>query len=457
MTRNRFISGVVILTFLAVVLIVATQPKREHGPAALTAIDTVPVETVEQPAQQPAPPPEPSPAYAGIVRKNTSFFDLLTACGVTPQEINTIAKKSKAVYDFRRIYPGQSYSLYTDSVGCFDRFTLELDDVSYIEVNRDGGDFSTERKEYPFEVEVKSASGLIQHSLYATIIDQSLPLELGAKLADIFAWDIDFFTDVRKNDYFRVIYEEKRRNDLPEDERGAAIGDIIAAEFNTRGVSHYAFLFENETDLPDYFDLNGKSLRKQLLKAPLSYTRISSRFSRRRYHPVLHHYAPHYGIDYAAPTGTPVMTTGDGTVMVAGYRRGNGNYVKIRHNSSYITYYLHLSRFAKGIKAGIKVKQGQVIGYVGATGYATGPHLDYRVKKYGRFVNPRSIKLPPAKPVSEHNMAQFHTLRDSLIADMQLIPIADWRTEHFAGRGPLPTDPNPMKTDEHNAHQSAAH
>ena len=371
-------------------------------------------------------PVEPEPTFSGTVGKNTSFFDLMLECGLSPQEIKEIEKSSKKVYDFRRIYPGQEFKFYADRMGGLNRLNFAISDESYIEIKKCEGELLTERKEYPFDIEHRAGSGIITHSLFLSLQEQDLPLEVGARLTDIFAWDIDFFTDIHKNDYFRFIYEVKTRDDGLQKS-----GLIIAAEFNTRGESHYAFLFENEDGLPDYFDYNGKSLRKQLLKAPLSYTRISSSFSRRRYHPVLHHYSPHLGIDYAAPTGTPVQATGDGTVMVATRNKANGKYVKIRHNNNYISYYLHFSRFGKGIKSGVKVKQGQVIGYVGSTGYATGPHLDYRVKKNGRFVNPRSIKLPPAEPVSKENMAAYSELRERFVISLGRIPIEDSRTRHY--------------------------
>jgi murein DD-endopeptidase MepM/ murein hydrolase activator NlpD len=229
-----------------------------------------------------------------------------------------------------------------------------------------------------------------------------------------------------------VIYEEKRPLDGPDRKERTRIGKIISAEFNTEGTSHYAFLFNNGGDFADYFDEEGKSLRKELLRAPLSYTRISSSFSRRRFHPILHRYAPHMGIDYAAPEGTPVMSTGDGVVLAAARKKANGNYIKIKHKNNYISYYLHLSRFANGIKQGAKVAQGQVIGYVGATGYATGPHLDYRIKKDGRFVNPRSLELPPAKPVSPEMMAAFDLLKSEQIAILQEIPVKDPRNRYYA-------------------------
>ncbi|MBU8922815.1 MAG: M23 family metallopeptidase [Bacteroidales bacterium] len=241
------------------------------------------------------------------------------------------------------------------------------------------------------------------------------------------------------------------------DQYGApGIGKILSAEFNTSGESHYAFLFESQDGFPDYFDEKGKSLRKQLLRAPLSYSRISSSYSHRRLHPVLHTYRPHLGIDYAAPTGTPVMTTGDGTIMTASRTRANGNYIKVKHNRNYISYYLHLSKFAKGIKAGVKVLQGQVIGYVGATGIATGPHLDYRVKKNGKFVNPLRLKLPPAKPVQADKMEEYKLFASARIDRIRQIPIRDPRGEYFVeGKEPDSTDDTSTDSRLEKGHSSA--
>jgi murein DD-endopeptidase MepM/ murein hydrolase activator NlpD len=438
--RDRIISAVITVAVLGALLLMAVRREPETTKVAETTPTSA--DSVTAPLTAPGPPP---PTFSGSVGKNTSFFDLMLACGITPQEIREIARKTKKVYDFRRIYPGQKYELFTDEDGQLAHLTFTINEDSFVEVRRDSSGVIAERKRFPYETEIKIASGLITQSLYVTIQEQGLAPDLLGRITDIYAWDIDFFRDIQKNDYFRVIYEEHTRSDT-----GAKrVGNIIAAEFNTRGKSHYAVLFENEPDLPDYFDDTGRSLRKQLLKAPLSYTRVSSAFSRRRYHPVLHRYTPHYGIDYAAPVGTPVMATGNGTVLVAGYRRGNGNYVKIRHNSNYITYYLHLSRFAKGIRKGAKVNQGQVIGYVGATGYATGPHLDYRVKKNGRFVNPRRLKLPPAQPVSKENMASFLVLKETMIAELHQISIKDSRTQYFTDSGkPEPTIKNTPGDDD---------
>ncbi len=437
MSRDKRITVlVVIAAVLAAVLITSSNRERAaEEPLTAGASMQGPVPELLE-AAVPVPPRVPD--HSGAVKKNSSFSDLMTSLGVSHQQIHDMVKKAEPVYDLGRIRPGQKYEVFRGEDGGIETIRLSTsDETAYVEIACGPEGIDVERREYPFEVSVREASGLITHSLFTAITEQGLPQALGARLVDIYAWDIDFFTEIQKNDYFRVIYEERRMLDGPDHEEKTSIGRIIAAEFNTSGESHYCFLFNNNDEFADYFDYDGKSLRKQLLRAPLEYTRISSGYNRKRFHPVLHSYAPHLGIDYAAPTGTPVMSTGDGTVITASRTKANGNYVKIRHHNSYISYYLHLSRFGKGVKAGSKVKQGQVIGYVGATGYATGPHLDYRVKKDGRFVNPRTLKLPPAEPVSGANMAAFTASRDSLLAVMRSVPVRDPRGEYFAEGGSL--------------------
>jgi len=241
---------------------------------------------------------------------------------------------------------------------------------------------------------------------------------LTAKLADILGSDIDFRRDLREGDNFRVLYEEVWR-----DGRQIRTGTVQAVEFTARGRTRRAFLLDDGAGDPTYFDENGAALQKGLLRAPLQYSRISSEFSYRRFHPVLGKMMPHLGIDYAAPLGTPVKAAGDGVVLEASARGGNGKYIHLRHaNQSLETYYLHLSRFAKGIRSGAHVKQGQVIGYVGATGYATGPHLDYRIKLNGKFVNPRTIKAPAAEPLRGERQARFREHATQLAATLAALP-----------------------------------
>ena len=218
------------------------------------------------------------------------------------------------------------------------------------------------------------------------------PLQLAPKMNDVFGWEIDFNRDLRPGDTFRVVYEEVWKNG-----RFLRTGPILAAECTNRGHAHRAYRFDDS----GYFDADGRNLQKQLMRAPLEYSRISSNFTYRRLHPVLKRYMPHLGVDYAAPVGTPVWAAGDGVITEIGRKSGNGRYIRIRHkNQEYQSWYLHLSRFAKGMRKGTQVRQGQVIGFVGATGYATGPHLDFRIQRNGSWVNPRTLKLPAANPVS---------------------------------------------------------
>ncbi len=361
-----------------------------------------------------------TPQFAGIVSRNMSFFDLMMNCGLDAPSIKLIEKAARNVYDFRRIYPGQKYEVYAAEDGSIEGMQFSVGDTSYIDISIKDGDISAEKKVYEFNTHLRTASGTITNSLYLACKEHEIPIDVADQIANVFAWDIDFHREMQRGDFFRVIYEERVRFDGMK-----KIGRIVAAEFNNQGKSHYAFMFRNENGKPDYFDENGKSLRKQLLKAPLSYSRISSNFSHRRFHPVLKRYAPHLGIDYAAPVGTPVMATGDASVLETGNNGANGRYVKLRHANDYTTYYLHLSRFAKGIRPGARVRQGEVIGYVGSSGRSTGPHLDYRVKKGNTFVNPRKISLPPAAPVTNTNMAAFIDYRDRHLARLASVRVDD--------------------------------
>ncbi|HDH50186.1 MAG TPA: M23 family metallopeptidase, partial [Nitrospirae bacterium] len=234
-------------------------------------------------------------------------------------------------------------------------------------------------------------------------------LRLALELSDIYAWDIDFLTDIRNGDTVKIMVEE-----LWSGEVFRGFGNILAAEFLNNGQMHYAFRFEHD-GYADYYDDNGRSLRKTLLKSPLKFTHISSHFSRKRFHPILRIYRPHLGVDYAAPAGTPVSAAGGGTVLFAGYKGQNGKMVKIRHSGGFETYYGHLSRIPKRVRKGRKISQGDIIGYVGSTGLATGPHLDYRIRQNGKFVNPLKIRLPRGKAVPKSLMAEFK----KVISDME--------------------------------------
>jgi murein DD-endopeptidase MepM/ murein hydrolase activator NlpD len=280
-----------------------------------------------------------------------------------------------------------------------------IDSTSFLEVTRSLEGFRAEKVDIEYTKKVGSLFILIKDNLI-----QSMPnthreyLKLALKLSDIYAWDIDFSSDIRDGDYVKMIVEELWAGGV-----FIGYGDILAAEFLNKGTIYKAYRFEYDGRV-DYFDKNGKSLRKTLLRSPLRFKYISSYFSKRRFHPILRIYRPHLGVDYAAPVGTPVSAAGDGVVVFAGYKGQYGKMVRIRHRGGLETYYGHLSRIPKRIKKGIKVSQGDIIGYVGSTGLSTGPHLDYRIKLNGRFVNPLKVQLPRGKAIPASMRPEFSQL-----------------------------------------------
>ncbi|WP_430812765.1 MULTISPECIES: peptidoglycan DD-metalloendopeptidase family protein [unclassified Carboxylicivirga] len=372
--------------------------------------------------------PEPERLYGLVVdsfqieehtiKRNQFLADIFLKAGVDYPTINTIVERTKPVFDVRKIKVGNRYTLFysNDTLKQLSHFVYAIDNTDYMVVSL-GDSITAYRDVKEIRRERKTATGIINSSLWLTMTEHDINPLLAIELSEVFAWTVDFF-GIGKGDNFKVCYDE-----LYVDTVSIGIGQVHSAVFHHRGRDYYAFNYE-EDSVAHFFDEEGQSLRKAFLKAPLKFSRISSRFSHSRLHPVLKIRRPHHGIDYAAPTGTPVYALGDGRVIARAYqKRGGGNYLKIKHNSVYTTVYMHLHGFAKGISKGTHVKQGQLIGYVGSTGLSTGPHLDFRVFKNGRPVDPLKIDAPPVNPVKEENMPAYNAFIAPLKQELDALPL----------------------------------
>lgn len=340
-----------------------------------------------------------------IVRRNESLGVILNRKGVSHTTIAHIAEASDTIFNVRRIRAGQPYVLLKSKEDeKVQHFIYEVNNTDYVVFTLDD-EIAVYRDQKEIETIKRLATGIIESSLYLTLSRNNLPTILAHELSSVYAWAIDFHR-LQRGDRFKLAFIEEQI-----DGKIIGIERIEFAVFYRGNTPFYAFYFEQE-GLGDYFDENGNSLRKAFLKAPLQYSRISSGYSQRRFHPVHRVYRPHLGVDYAAPEGTPIKSVGDGVVERASYTSGNGNYVKIRHNSVYSTQYLHMSRFASGIRAGTVVKQGDLIGYVGQTGLATGPHLCFRFWKNGVQVNPLTVEVPPAEPIMDEYKSVYFEIME---------------------------------------------
>ena len=344
------------------------------------------------------------------VSRNQNLSDILITRGVSATDIDQIAKNSGKVFDVRKMKAGNRYTVFysKDTTRIPVYLVYENNSVDYYMYS-----LTDSLKVMAGKQEVISKrqiiSGVINSSLWNAMKESNISPLLAVELSDIYQWTIDFF-GIQKGDKFTVIYDE----DFVGGE-SIGLGKIYSASFTQGGTIFYAIRYTQE-DGDNFFDEKGNNLRKSFLKAPLKFSRISSRFSNNRMHPILRIVRPHHGVDYAAAKGTPVVSIGDGTVLQKSYQTaGGGNFVKIRHNSVYTTTYMHLSKFAGGLKAGMRVRQGDVIGYVGSTGLSSGPHLDFRVFMGGSAVDPLKIKSEPAEPVKPANLRTFNALRDSVL------------------------------------------
>ncbi|MGM0579250.1 MAG: peptidoglycan DD-metalloendopeptidase family protein [Bacteroidota bacterium] len=358
------------------------------------------------------------------VKRNQSISDILLAYNVSHQTIFQLANLSKNVFDVRKIAPNKKYTVIyqeEDSFPAAKALVYEPNPEEYVVFNlKDSIKVYVEKK--PVTIEEKSISGTIQTSLYEEILKNGGTPELVDLVADMYGWQIDF-TKIYPGDQFKVLYREKVVDGNP-----VGIQEIIGAELVHYNNPFLSIAFD-QGDGIDYFDEEGKSLRKAFLRYPVKFTRISSRYTAKRYHPVQKRYKAHLGTDYAAPTGTPIYAAGDGVITKARYEKYNGRNVKIRHNSTYSTQYLHMNGIAKDIKPGMKVKQGQLIGYVGKTGLATGPHLCYRFWKNGRQVDAMKVDLPPSEPIKEDYLSNFNRYKGFVKAKLDEIPYPDSEDE----------------------------
>ena len=351
---------------------------------------------------------------SGNIQAGDTLYESLIREGISAAEILNLEEKVKSVVDFSYLPIGSEYSLKYNPEGKVTEFIYKPNpiDIYYIDIPAsDSEDLKVTKEEV--STEVVRLEGKIEYSLYESMLECADSPQLALQLAEIFAWQIDFLTECREGDTFKILVEKQYRGDFYRWEK------ILAAEYEGELLSRYtAILFEDPTGHIDYYTEEGKSLRKAFLRAPLYYKYISSYFSKNRLHPILRIWRPHLAIDYAAPTGTPVSTIGDGTVIYVGWENGYGNYIKIRHPNNYVTAYGHLSRFAKGLKNGQKVKQGEIIGYVGSTGLSTGPHLDFSISENGERVDFLKLKLPAAFSVDPQYIAQFNEAKNKLLSDL---------------------------------------
>lgn len=352
-----------------------------------------------------------------ILKRNQFLSDILLAYKIPYPQIDKLVKKAKEVFDVKNLRSGQKYSVLLSNDSLAEPYYLVYEEspVKYVVFDlRDTLHVYVEEREV--ETRIETSSGIINSSLYVTMQENNLDAGLAAKLADIYAWTIDFYR-IQKGDGFKLIYEKKFVEG-----KSFGTGKIIAAEFNHKGENFYAFYFEKE-EVSDYFDLEGKGLKKAFLKSPLKFSRITSRFTMKRFHPVQKVFKAHLGTDYAAPKGTPILSVGDGAIEEAGYKQFNGNYVKVKHNGTYTTQYLHMSKIAKGIKKGVRVKQGDVIGYVGSTGLATGPHVCFRFWKNGKQSDHLKEKFPSSEPVKKEHREEFLKKAEELKKQMDGIGV----------------------------------
>lgn len=348
------------------------------------------------------------------VQSGESWSKILDSYGIGHRKVLRLDELTREICPLRQIRAGNRYTTFTrqDSVSVqLDHLVYEKNMVDYVVFSFVGDSVAVREGKRDVTIKRQKRTAVINNSLWGAIMEEKLPYSLAAEMEDIYQWTIDFF-GIQVKDSFTVIYDEKFIDTM-----SIGVGRIWGAKFVHRGKEIYAIPFE-QNGVVQYWEEDGGSLRKQLLKAPLKFTRISSKFSNARLHPVTRKVRPHHGVDYAAPTGTPVYSVADGVIVSKGYNGAAGHMIKVKHPGNLMSGYLHLSKYAKGISVGTRVSQGQVIGYVGSTGRSTGPHLDFRLWKNGTAIDPLKVPQKPAEPISKANREKFDKVRFRVVAEL---------------------------------------
>lgn len=403
-----------IFPLLFLLLSCNNNPEIVHPTCDSLVIDSVPEAIVSEPQYMYGIVVDSLDVEKNKIEKGKNLSNILSNYNIDRQTQYKVERAIDSIYSVRKLKAGNTYCAMLeqqDSVQVLKHWIYEIDQISYLTVTF-GKEITAKKETHKITRVDKTTEGVIETSLWNAIAGQGEHWELAMVLSDIYAWNIDFF-GLQKGDMFKVYYSEKQV-----DGKFVGIDTIKCAVFQHNGHDFLAIPFTINGDM-QYYDFEGMSVKKAFLKAPLKYSRISSTFSHSRLHPVLKIRRPHHGVDYAAPKGTPVMSIGDGTVIAKGYdKKGGGNYVKVQHNSTYATVYMHLSKFG-AISKGSRVRQSEVIGYVGSTGTSTGPHLDFRVYKNGSPIDPLKLESPPANPIPTDSLDSYVIVRDSLLKKLQ--------------------------------------
>lgn len=361
----------------------------------------------------------------GKIERGESLGSSLRRQGISPRVVHLIAKEMRRVFDFRHSRPGDRYRLGQDTEGHVVDFRYAQSEDESFHLFWDGQDYVVRKEMAELRPLIAKLEGVVQSSFYGAILELGEQSALAAEFARILAWDIDFSRQVHPGDTFQILYERLYRTNADGEDVYVRPGRILAGRYDGKVGEHTVVFFEDDQGDGAYFRPDGSSVERAFLAAPLEFSRITSRFTRARRHPILKVTRPHPGIDYAAPHGTPIWAVADGVVEYRARAGASGNLIRIRHQNGLTSHYAHLARFAPGLQIGDRVKQKQIIGYVGTTGLSTGPHVCFRVKKDGTYVDPMKLSGPAGAPVASSRLPAFRSIRDQLLADLGPGPFGD--------------------------------